>query len=227
MKFTDEQRQKARDLAGDLIAMGLDWGLTYSPKTDMWSHYCGLNWMDWLNDNNKSLQEMGICYGGGATKVAFYFAENPEWVIKAAYLRETNPEYGETQDYCERENEVYELACLQMLEGYLAHTEFLEEISGIKFYIQEYAAGAIGEIFEKFRSYVVDEYQLDSELYEEEINSRAEYLEDEEMLCAVFGVHEGGLLYSFLENEMVNDLHEGNYGITRDGRTVLIDFSGY
>lgn len=233
MKFTDEQRQKARDLAGDLIAMGLDWGLTYSPKAD---YYCGLNWVEWLNDNRQSLREMGISFGSGATKVAFYFQENPEWVVKAAYLRKTNPAFVEcedAQDYCERESEVYELACEAHMEDFLARTEFLDEISGVKFYIQEYAENASEEISQKFRGYIVEEYQLDSELYEEDweyeeaISCRAEELEDEDMLRAVYGDEEGESLYCFLDRENVNDLHEGNYGVTRDGRTVIIDFSGY
>lgn len=34
-------------------------------------------------------------------------------------------------------------------------------------------------------------------------------------------------LMDFIDMVGINDLHEANYGLTKDGRVVIFDFSGY
>ena len=53
-------------------------------------------------------------------------------------------------------------------------------------------------------------------------------MDDAERIFAIFGCgKEARELVDFCDQLRINDLHCGNFGETSDGRTVIIDYSGY
>lgn len=104
--------------------------------------------------------------------------------------------------------------------------------------IQERAICNEDRFSNEFYSYAETVYNSWQENCEDE-NEDSEYdrtdricdikdeLSDEERLCAIFG-NKCGNLIEFVEQHHINDLHEGNYGVSVvDHRTVIIDFCGY
>ena len=66
----------------------------------------------------------------------------------------------------------------------------------------------------------------DDEQYDDYIDEIVENMDNDERIYAVFG-EESDNLVDFIDMFEINDLHEANYGITKDGRAVIFDFSGY
>ena len=66
----------------------------------------------------------------------------------------------------------------------------------------------------------------DDEQYDDYIDEIVENMDNDERIYAVFG-EESDKLVHFIDIFEINDLHEANYGITKDGRAVIFDFSGY
>lgn len=135
---------------------------------------------------------------------------------------------GEDFDYCEREYTNYLAAVDRELGQFFPYTDFLGELNGLKFYIQERAvcdSEYVNSVwYESLRESYEGAYEDEDEDF---INSRiwdaVDDLEDDERLQMIYAVQD---LEDFINEYRINDLHEANFGFI-DERLVIIDFSGY
>ena len=189
------------------------------------------NWSDnwnygqWVDEYKNYLADhYGFNFYDGCTKAVVTNADS-KWVIKVD-LDSGWTHRGHT--YCELEA----LNWIQILEAgfekYFAATYFVEMVNGIEFFMQEYAENDESTYDSLCFSY----YRSNSEKSEEEdeYDCYSDYwdMSDEERLYAIYGcqnnTHE---LVDFCWSNHINDLHCGNFGETKDGRTVIFDYSGY
>ena len=103
------------------------------------------------------------------------------------------------------------------------------------FFIQERVTiddGYNDEVFYQYVSRDIDpsEYE-DKDEYREKISDIACDMNDEERIYAMldesgynFDIEE---IVRFIDDNDINDLHAGNWGVTADGFTVMVDYSGY
>jgi hypothetical protein len=164
------------------------------------------------------LYKFGFHMSSGMTKACFTHEDLDDWVIKVGFTGSLS------KDYARVEYENYKAAVNCGLEWYFPFTEFLCEIDGMEFFIQESAECCEDAITSNW-------YDLISALYEEsgrdleeiDIWDEVYELEDADKIDLMFNEM---ALNSFLREHRIGDLHEGNFGFIGD-RTVIIDFSGY
>lgn len=237
MKPTDMEIRYALDMIEDLMGTGLKDALRYVADEDnaKWYH---LNISQWLDKNIDYLNKNGIRYCTGSTKLVFLTNELENWVIKLNFDRSTDPYYveeGLVMDFCQIEADNYQRAVENDLGEYFAATYNVGKVNDTNVYLQEKA-----EVDEYFFDRMV-EYAKDRELVKrEDFEDEEEYREaleqcvwedfdEEDRLEAVFGGEVDRLckLFDFVDDNEINDLHENNFGITPDGRYLVIDFSGF
>ena len=219
MKPTEKEINIALDLMEKLVKAGISAELNEEE--------------DWLSENNDYLEELGVGFNYGSTKVCLKYDELENWVIKLSYDR--SHDIGITVfDYCAREAENYELACEKGLEKFFAPTYKVGEIEGIGIYLQQKARVDEDYFVECFEDYVIATYNYDGvedEDRKQELISDAVYeLDDEQSVEAVFSdiasFYDLVKLNDFILDREINDLHSANYGLINDN-PVIIDFSGY
>lgn len=165
------------------------------------------------------LYEKGYTYESGAVKYCIFHEDFGDFVVKFT---------TEPFDYCEREYTNYLAAVDAGLDYFFPYTDFLGEINGVKFFIQERAEcdnEAISSIwYDNLREDYVSEEDEDEDIINEKIWDMIYDLEDDQRALYCFGNEEK--LIDFLGEYCINDLHEGNFGYIGD-RLVIIDFSGF
>lgn len=184
----------------------------------------------WLYDlsDNDLLCDMDILFDG-CTKYVFLF-EDVDYVVKVSRK-------GLKYDYCALECENYQKAINAEVENYFAWTEFLTEIKGIKFYVQERVDCDLYDFNDDMLYYAEKIYNRSGYIDQDEEldeNSVCDILwdmvddfDEESRLNAVFGEgYETQKLVGFCSQNKINDLHQNNFGIKNDF-PVIIDFSGY
>lgn len=217
MKPTEVEIRDAMNLMDMLFSLGFRKAISYKKKEfENGYKYTELGWYDWVEEN-KWVYNGDLFCARGATKVCIW-REDYDWVIKVAYRRETNPWYIEresTEDFCELEEENYRKACAKGLERFFAAIYKIGSIDGVDIYLQERVTVDEDEISSRFDAYSLNVY-----------GEGAECEDEEDRIEALFG-REGDALYEFVSDNDINDLHEGNWGYTDDGRIVCFDYSGY
>lgn len=178
----------------------------------------------------------------GATKFVLTIPELENWVIKVPFTY-----LG--KDYCRVEYENYEKAKKNKVEYFFAKTVYIGECEGscvsIPVYLQEKVC-CNAEIFddiyynyfgERYYEAEVDEVvpaeasygktRVDSmeELYEENCA-------DDDRISIIFeetniDEREIDKLLTFLREYNIDDIHNGNFGLSKDNEIVIVDFSGY
>lgn len=165
------------------------------------------------------LYEKGYNYENGTSKYCIFHEDFCDFVVKFSL---------DSFDYCEREYTNYLAAVKLGLDYFFPYTDFLGEINGVKFFIQEYAVcdnEAISSIwYNTLREDYVSEEDEGEDIINEKIWEMIYDLEDEQRVLYCFGYEEK--LLNFLEEYRINDLHEGNFGYIGN-RLVIIDFSGF
>ena len=179
---------------------------------------------DWCADNEDILRKVGVdyvCYG--ATKICIV-PFDADYVIKVPFIYESgDEEIDGGYEYCKMEADNYEKAVKEGLESFFAATCYIGSIADCDVYIQEKADCNEDDISEIFYSLAEREcsgsdYSTDDYVYD---------MDDEDRVRAVFMEYSClGELVEFIRKNRINDLHEGNYGVTDRGY-VIIDFSGY
>lgn len=218
MKPTEYEVKFANELIEKLMQYGLKTGLQYQwDKSLNWDR---LNWRGWVDNNEDKFE--GTSFRCGATKICVIDDRLGDWVLKAGFDRSTSRYYKEREndaDYCELEAENYEKARAQGLERYFAQTFLFKEVDGVKFYWQE--------------KVTVDEEEICrlSGCVSEDDNGE-EYIDTDEFddMCddkRVEMLFNDKQLEEFIEENGINDLHSGNWGWTKDGRIVALDYSGF
>lgn len=178
-----------------------------------------------------SLDDKDISCSGGATKIVFdEVLEN--WVVKINKI--PNDDNYTSEDYCFVEAENYKKAKQCSLEEFFAETYVVNEISETTVIVQRKADVNEGEtiassaFFDSARDFYIpynDEETSEERMYN--ISNEADELTDSERLFAIFGnslrIQQ---LIDFIDENQINDLHEGNYGVINDC-IVIVDFSGF
>lgn len=149
--------------------------------------------------------------------------EQEEWLYfqNAYYCRQEV--YG--WDYCEAEVEYYEEAADWGVEKYFAETRYIGDCYGWPIYIQPKCEAM--EDTRRSHSHTLEEYDS----IQEKADSVNQYgIRDRDFLCDLFkdaDVDTVSLLFQFID-EMLNDLHSGNYGYF-EGTTdaCLLDYAGW
>lgn len=146
-----------------------------------------------------------------------------EWLYfqNAYYCRQEV--YG--WDYCEAEVEYYEEAADWGVEKYFAETRYIGDCHGWPIYIQPKCEAM--EDTRRSHSHTLEEYDSIQEKADS-VNQHG--IRDRDFLCDLFkdaGVDTVSLLFQFID-EMLNDLHSGNYGYF-EGTTdaCLLDYAGW
>lgn len=232
MRPTNKEVSIAIDIIDKLMSVGLYDALTYHKINPDKEYYClGLN--NWLEDHKALLRAEGIDYSWGETKLCLLCDVLDNWVIKLGFLRSTNPYYvkeGLDKDFCNLEAEYYIKACDNNLGEFFAATYEVGEINGVHIFLQEKTQPNEDYFIDCFEEYIRqgndrNDFE-DDEQYCEYIDENVEDMDNDERIYAVFG-EESDNLVDFIDTFGINDLHEANYGFTKDDRVVIFDFSGY
>lgn len=212
MKPTSYEIEFANELIEKLMQHHLKEGLQYCQNLNGEV----LRWYEWVDDFRSVFN--GTNFYSGATKICIEDKRLGDWVLKVGFDRSTCEYYREHEnanDYCELEMENYQKACKENFEKYFAETYFFKEVDGVKFFWQE-----------KVR---LDEDSLDKCSSEYcAVDSYFDELDDDDRIMSLYGdTEEVNDFINFLDDNGINDLHSENWGWTKDGRVVAIDFSGY
>lgn len=174
----------------------------------------------WYKDNQKNLN---FKMANGCYKFAFIIPDF-DYVIKTDSIDEwVSIHVGTYRDFggCLSELEIYQQACRDNMERFFPETEFLMEIDGFRFYIQEKAVVESQTVIDSITKNVQDDFDSEEE---------AEYYAEDEpsewdVLYAVLNdTIETSLLTDYLDNIDVSDIHPSNVGWIGE-RGVVIDFA--
>lgn len=183
------------------------------------------NW--WLNSDLPS----GIEMHSGATRMCFKLETLKGWVIKV--------DATDCKGYCKREADFYAESEEFGIQDCFATTYNLLTLDdGRVVLLQEEVTINEDAVSRSFYDYVKDSEGLQDwledygEEAEEELSYRIyDYIADmdtRERLFAIFGDDKRfNVIDNFCYDNNINDLHEGNWGWTSDGRLVIIDFAGF
>lgn len=250
MKPTIADIEWARTIMNELFAHNFYTALRYEERVYKYSHaenrHYQLGFEDWCCvEGGYFRNNYGLHFYRGETKGCIADFNRREWVIKVPFDYSTNPirrknEDGTPINYCALEAEKYAKACAEGIDDCFAAIYEVGEIEGVKFYLQEFAntdKSLIDEFLYDYASQQVEMYfcrdeEEDDEDSEDRFRSETwEFvndMDDEERVSAVFSNHRNlRKICDFICEEDINDLHSGNWGITNDGREVIIDYSGF
>lgn len=175
---------------------------------------------DWLEEHAYDAC-LDVDVDSGCTKAVFFSCQVPNYVIKVPTTGHTN--------YCALEAKAYEKAKEEGYKSYFAACEFFTEMDGIPFYIQERVncdENYFSDLFFEYAEGLVSRGNYDNDDdYSDAVSDRAEYMDDWEVIEAVFADHQfSNFIFDTLQ---INDFHRGNFGIRSNGDLVLVDYSGY
>ena len=215
---TVNDKMEASYIIQVLLSCGLRKALSYKENRSWASTYFE-EWMDHAI-TKQTLAEEGLKIYSGASKICIV-SDNENWVIKIGFLRETNTMLSaDLRDYCEREALLYQEAIKSGCETHLAATYYGGCIDGIEFYLQERVVANVCVIENRIKTQNSTHNDTDYEDCDG----------DDEYIRAVINDdndEEVEDLIEFAYEHDINDLHCGNWGIAKDGRVVIIDFSGF
>ena len=208
MKPTEKEIKTALGIIEKLFSLGMD-------------HLTSSSAYQWCRHHEDILNELGIKYGCGATKIVFICDDLDRWVIKMGEnFYATEEDVGNSEDfcnYCGYEATLYKEACNCGVGKFFAAT----------YKINEYEEGLVACLQEK-TEVDLEHFEDIIEGYLDDLGYDPDDQEDEDRLRAIFGdenkIEE---LIDFIDSHEINDLHSENYGIKEDGNAVIIDFCGY
>lgn len=174
----------------------------------------------WYHDNKDSLN---FKMDNGCYKFAFIIPDF-DYVIKTDSIDEwVSKNTGTYRDYggCLNEFETYQRACKDNMERFFPETDFLIDIDGYRFYIQERAVIDADTVIKSIAYNVQENFDTreDAEYYAED-----EPAEWDVLYAVLDDVEETNILANYLEDIDVNDIHNNNVGWIGE-RGVVIDFA--
>ncbi len=179
----------------------------------------------WMKGDNSIFQT--IAYG--LTKIVLFPNDLKDVVVKIPFIgvdeysytdnddiewiRRTDFEGIQSGDYCERESFVYKQAVKEHVEKFFACTEYVTDALGfVPIYVSERC-----EQFEPGGSAIYDS-RLDSVEIPHDVAS---------VLVEQYESKDIDRLVSFIDENKIGDLHEGNWGYGKDGKLKIIDYSSF
>lgn len=233
MKPIQSEVDKCLDLVKELFDKGLYDALFYRAMPNLYdgikpSWECGIH--HWINDNYKNYKGKNIYFYTGLTKLCIVMEDNKDWVIKLPIIRNHAPIFSDSRDFCACETANYNDALDEGLEHCFAAEFKVGEIKEIGIYMQEYVEMNEDAISNSCFDYAKSQYdEKDFKSHDDYIDAVydiAEDLDDDEKISALLP-EEYDKLSVFIENHHINDLHNGNWGYNKEGKIVLVDYSGY
>lgn len=236
---TAQEREEALRVTEELFKHDFLNAISYHKESSRFfkdMYFFNDGFWDWDDEYAGFLRELGAEAHCGATKVCVD-VDGFNWVLKFGFLRYTNPDIARDaiMDYCEKEANNFKVIQERHLEAYFAETYELGEVNGVKVYLQE-KVDRDEDVIDSILCTYVEENSLNFGIYKESYDSEEEYSEavldsarwmnEEDKISAILGGENEDLL-EFISEFDVNDLHSGNWGMTRDGRMVIFDYSGY
>lgn len=177
-------------------------------------------------DNASLLESIGVQVCWGCTKaVVISESKLGNWVLKFDYDQKN-------LGYCKREADYYKIAEERGLQYFFAASYPIGKVFGHDLYLQEWARPDEERFSSMKYEYIVDIYDFEVD-DEEKISDRMWEMNEEEVLEAVFGDDiDLSKMLQFVEDTIEHDglgadFHEGNFGVTKDHRIVIFDYSGY
>ena len=228
MKPTENDIGIAKKIVSEIMERNFSYAVSFHKTNSKFYDFYRPGAHSWMTENESYLVDEGIDMGWGATKVCLVSEELTNWVIKVGLLFSTDPDAATKidKDFCALEAKYYQEAVAAGLGHFFSATYELCEVDGIKFYLQERADANEVKISDLFYYYEQSEYGFEEG--EDRLDDAVADMEDEERLEAVFGEEKEIVkLKAFIHEWNINDLHEGNFGITPNGFYKIIDFSGY
>ena len=177
LRATDEELMIAKNLVDKMFSNNFMMAI---------SEYDGLYL--WKRENQTIINEEGLSFHTGATKICICSDNLDKWVIKVSMTK---------IDYCTIEYNNYLKAITAGVEDFFATTILLEKIENVLVYLQEKTQVDQDCISDRFVSWVRDTKGFTWS--DDEIIAEADYLEDDERLEAVFGADLTDELLNFIE----------------------------
>lgn len=170
----------------------------------------------WADFYQIDLHNAGYTVCWGETKLVVSANSLNNWVVKF-----DRPHTSE-DSFCNIECAYYKDACENYNVGkYLAATFYAGEVDNIKVFLQERVHPIEDQIQTSFERYCEKEFGS-ADVYD---------MDEDDRLYAVYmdaaSKEDLDRLIQFVFDNEINDLHEGNYGMTKDGRIVIFDYSGF
>lgn len=200
-----------REIAITIVKALVEYGLT--DNLAQYGEHCTEDWF-WNNE----LRAHGFYASGGATKICIWHEVLCSWVIKVGYTEGVKHDYAtiEYNNYCKAEEAGF--------AHYFPETEYLGEFGGRAFYIQQEAQCDEDQVTSDWYERLRDQYDEEGAEYDPDcLWDEIDCMEAEDKARLCFGDE---ALCSFLWENKVGDLHEGNFGYIR-GCLVIVDFAGY
>lgn len=181
-------------------------------------------------------------FRSGATKIALFFAEDPERVVKIPFSHqevETDDddgyelyefecapytEEGNHWNYCASEMHIYELAKMSGVEKYFLKNDFIGKVKGHPIYLQPFASPLSEEGYRYHKVSHKERIDIIDECEEKGVHCfNAIWIKD---FILAYGIDELVKLDKFLEDCSLEDLHDGNLGYF-EGKPIIIDYGGF
>ena len=233
MKPTENEIRIAKNIVDMLMKNDIATAVIYHrDEYDCWDN----DIHEWACDKNALLEDEGIRIYHGETKACIISDELENWVIKVGFCYPEDVRDDYDKNFGELEESYYKQAEEKGLGDFFAATYHLCDRGDISFFIQERAENdedVISDSFYNYESKIYHENADEDEAEDEDyasscISDAVDCMDDEDRIYAIFDDYKGvSDLIDFCNENHINDLHEGNFGITKSGAHKIIDFSGY
>ena len=189
------------------------------------------DFIEWWKSIPRGHKSIGAAYG--ATKAVIWDNSLP-YVLKIPFGYPND----ELKDYCEIETENYSLAQeIPEISVFFAKSQFLFEFRGVPIYLMDKAKCNESEIedraftsglahYEKLNKFQKNINKKDFFTFSDKFVHSCDEDRIHDLLVEQWGEEVVNIFWEFCENNCINDLHFGNWGILND-KVVLVDYSGY
>lgn len=203
-------KEQAKEYLNKMIAAGMLENITVGHL---------YNWYKETKKSNDFIKHTHLTSGCFKNTLIFYTFD---YVIKFDKVYEfSNKELK--HNGCCSEYKIYQDIIADKMERFFPETDFLTEIDGYKFYIQERVEADEYAIESDVFNYVRSEFDCDEDA-EEYVSSGD--VREEDILYSIMDCNEAETLMAWLNAHNINDIHTGNVGYL-NGRGVVFDFAGY
>lgn len=204
-----------REIAITMVEALVEYGL----NEHLQAHGCN-GAENWFFD--EQLENAGFGASAGETKICIWHDDLANWVIKVGLVG--NGSGSHIKDHAALEYNVYCKAKEAGLTRYFPETICLGDFGGHFFYIQQWAECSEESVSSEWYVRLQDRYDEKGSDYDsDDIWYEIDNMDDDEKAMLIFNDEK---LCSFLWQNGVGDLHEGNFGFI-DGCLTIVDFSGY
>ena len=181
---------------------------------------------DWTYEHEDLANEYGLEFHSGVTKICIIPMEF-DWVVKIGRVER---DHENDTNYCAMEADYFQKAIDNHVADAFAATYEIGEVRGVPIFAQEWVEvnedGNSNRMYDYMSSITPIYDDEDPDRYNDRISDEVDYMTDEDRIYAMLGEDRGDVV-DFVLTFDIDDLHQGNWGVNRDGKCVMIEFSGY